>query len=70
MSEKSEQPASQESSGGQVSEVSTMEGAAEPIMPDQSVAGAPDADSGEVQEGRQGPNARTGDEDERHRNDV
>ena len=39
-------------------------------MPDQSVAGSPDADSGEVQEGRQGPSARTGDEDEEHRNDV
>ncbi|MEO5651510.1 MAG: hypothetical protein ABIN79_05325 [Marmoricola sp.] len=46
--------------GGQVSEVSGMEaaGAGEPIMPDQAVAGAPDAESGEVQEGTAGPNAR------------
>ena len=47
-------------SGGQVSEASNLEDADEPIMPDQSVAGAPDADSGETQEGKAGPNARTG----------
>ena len=46
--------------GGQVSEVSGMEaaGAGEPIMPDQATAGAPAAESGEVQEGTAGPNAR------------
>ena len=46
--------------GGQVSEVSGMEaaGAGAPIMPDQAVAGSPDAESGEVQEGTAGPNAR------------
>jgi hypothetical protein len=49
-----------DSEGGQVSEVSTLEGADEPIMPDQAVAGAPDAESGDVEEGRAGPNARTG----------
>ncbi len=48
---------------GQVSEVSALEGAGEPIMPDQAVAGAPDAESGEVQEGKTGPNARTGSEE-------
>ena len=48
------------SEGGQVSEVSTLEGADEPIMPDQAVAGAPDAESGDVEEGKTGPNARTG----------
>ena len=48
------------SKGGQVSEVSTLEGADQPIMPDQAVAGSPDAESGEVQEGRTGPNARSG----------
>ncbi len=47
---------------GQVSEASSLENAGEPIQPDQAVAGAPDAESGEVQEGRTGPNARTGDE--------
>lgn len=45
---------------GQVSEVSSLEGAGEPIQPDQAVAGAPDGESGEVQEGKTGPNARTG----------
>ncbi len=50
---------SSDSSGGQVSEVSGMAaaGAGEPIMPDQATAGAPDAESGEVQEGEPGPNA-------------
>ncbi len=45
---------------GQVSEVSGMDPAEAdtPIQPDQSVAGAPDAESGEVDEGPQGPNAR------------
>ena len=42
-------------SGGQVSEVSTMANAEDPIQPDQSVAGAPDDDG--VDEGAQGPNA-------------
>ena len=46
--------------GAEVSEVSGMEAASagEEIMPDQAVAGAPDADSGEAQEGATGPNAR------------
>ena len=48
---------------GQVSETSTLEGADQPIQPDQAVAGAPDAESGEVQEGKTGPNARTGTEE-------
>lgn len=42
---------------GQVSEVSTLEGADEPIQPDQSVAGSPDDEPGSVDEGSQGPNA-------------
>ncbi|WP_030485005.1 hypothetical protein [Nocardioides aequoreus] len=46
---------------GSVSEVANL-GDGEPISPDQSVAGAPDDGNGEVQEGRQGPNAVTGDE--------
>lgn len=48
---------------GQVSETSGLEGADQPIQPDQAVAGAPDAESGEVQEGKTGPNARTGTEE-------
>jgi hypothetical protein len=45
---------------GQVSEVSGMDPAESdtPIQPDQSVAGAPDSESGEVDEGPQGPNAK------------
>lgn len=50
-------------SDGQVSEVDSLAGAGEEIQPDQSVAGAPEGESGAVQEGEQGPNARTGDED-------
>ncbi|ANH38468.1 hypothetical protein I601_2040 [Nocardioides dokdonensis FR1436] len=46
--------------GGQVSEVQNMEGAGEPISDDQSVAGQPDAESGRVDEGPTGPNARSG----------
>lgn len=48
---------------GQVSEASSMQGQAEEIMPDQAVAGAPAADSGETQEGKTGPNARSGNEE-------
>ena len=40
---------------GEVSEVSTMANAEDPIQPDQSVAGAPDDE--DVDEGAQGPNA-------------
>jgi hypothetical protein len=54
---------------GQVSEVSTLEGADEPIQPDQAVAGAPDAESGDVQEGKTGPNARTGGDDSEYTHD-
>jgi hypothetical protein len=51
---------SREEQDGQVSEVGALDPdeADTPIQPDQSVAGAPDAESGEVDEGPQGPNAR------------
>ncbi|GAA2007204.1 hypothetical protein [Nocardioides kribbensis] len=42
---------------GQLSEVGNLEDAGDPIMPDQAVAGAPDAESGSVDEGPAGPNA-------------
>ncbi len=45
---------------GQVSEVQSLEGADEPISDDQAVAGQPDAESGEVDEGPTGPNSRAG----------
>lgn len=54
---------------GQVSEASNLENADEPIQPDQAVAGAPDAESGDVQEGKTGPNARTGGEESEYTDD-
>lgn len=57
---------SEQESDGQVSEVDNL-GDGGSIQPDQSVAGAPDDD--DVQEGRQGPNARTGARAEDHRNE-
>jgi hypothetical protein len=49
----------QGSDDGQVSEVASMDPAAAdtPISDDQAVAGNPDGESGEVQEGTAGPNA-------------
>lgn len=54
---------------GQVSEASNLENADEPIQPDQAVAGAPEGESGDVQEGRTGPNAATGGEKPDHTDD-
>lgn len=45
---------------GQVSEVQSLDGADEPISDDQSVAGQPEGESGEVDEGPTGPNSRAG----------
>lgn len=64
-----ETDATREPESGSVSEVDNL-GDAGPIQPDQSVAGAPDdpdepgeaGGEGPVQEGRQGPNAVTGNE--------
>ncbi len=49
-----------QASEGQVSEVGNFERAHEPISDDQSVAGQPEGESGEVDEGPTGPNARAG----------
>lgn len=51
--------------GGQVSEVQQMhpDEAGTPISDDQAVAGQPDGESGEVQEGPTGPNARVPQDD-------
>ena len=46
-----------EDGGGEVSDVSDLENARTPIQPDQSVAGDPGDESGETDEGAQGPNA-------------
>jgi hypothetical protein len=54
---------------GQVSEASNLENADEPIQPDQAVSGAPEGESGEVQEGKAGPNAATGGEQPDHTED-
>lgn len=51
---------------GQLSEVVRLdpEEADLPIFPDQAVAGSPEGESGRPDEGRAGPNARTGDQDD------
>jgi hypothetical protein len=49
-----------EAGGGQVSEIQSMDSAGEEISDDQAVAGQPDGESGRVDEGPTGPNARSG----------
>ena len=49
-----------EAEGGQVSEIQSMDSAGEEISDDQAVAGQPDGESGRVDEGPTGPNARSG----------
>jgi hypothetical protein len=51
---------------GQVSDAENLraERPDTPIAPDQAVHGAPEAESGEVDEGPAGPNARTGRRDD------
>lgn len=49
-----------EAAGGQVSEIQSMDSAGEEISDDQAVAGQPDGESGRVDEGPTGPNARSG----------
>jgi hypothetical protein len=53
------QTESESGSGRQVSEVASFRGAGVPISPDDAVAGAPTAESGEVDEGPTGPDAPT-----------
>lgn len=55
-----DQGSGQGGQGGQVSEVGDLSRADEPISDDQSVAGQPDGESGEVDEGPTGPNSRAG----------
>lgn len=59
---KGEHTKDQDAREGQVSEVAAMDpaDADTPISDDQSVAGSPSDESGEVDDGPQGPNARTG----------
>ena len=49
-------------SGGQVSEVASFKEPGEQISPGDSVAGAPDGESGKADEGPTGPDAVTNDE--------
>ena len=49
-------------SGGQVSEVASFKEPGEQISPGDSVAGAPDGESGRADEGPTGPDAVTNDE--------
>ena len=46
--------------GGQVSEVDDLSRADEPVSDDQAVAGQPEGESGEADEGPTGPNSRAG----------
>jgi hypothetical protein len=54
------------SEGGQVSEMAAAGGEPTPISAEDSVAGQPDGESGEVQEGAQGPNAIPEDDTDDH----
>lgn len=58
-----DQPDEQE---GQVSELAVAGGEPEPISAGDSAAGQPDDESGDVQEGAQGPNAIPHDETDEH----
>ena len=51
---------------GQVSELAAARGEPAPISAEDSVAGQPEGESGEVQEGAQGPNAIPEDETDEH----
>jgi hypothetical protein len=54
------------SEGGQVSELAVAGSAPQAVSAGDSVAGQPDQESGEVQEGAQGPNAIPEDETDEH----
>ncbi len=55
------QPTSEEEPAGQVSEVASFKEPGEQISPGDSVAGAPEGESGHADEGPTGPNAVTND---------
>jgi hypothetical protein len=65
----SEPDAPEGGQGGQVSEAENLrsEHPDTEIAPDQAVAGAPDGESGDADEGPTGPNARTGQDDRTQR---
>ena len=58
--------ATKESQDGEVSELAVAGGEPEPVSAGDSVAGQPDGESGEVQEGATGPNAIPDDETDEH----
>ena len=65
-SDEQDRPTDQDGQEGQVSELAAAGGEPEPISAEDSVAGQPDAESGDVQEGAQGPNAIPEDETDEH----
>jgi hypothetical protein len=65
-SDEQDRPTDRDGNEGQVSELAEAGGAPTPISAEDSVAGQPDGESGEVQEGSQGPNAIPDDETDEH----
>ena len=65
-SDDQDQPTDQDGNTGQVSEVAAGGSGPEQVSAGDSVAGQPDQESGEVQEGAQGPNAIPDDETDEH----
>ena len=61
-----DRPTDQDGNAGQVSEVAAGGSGPVPVSAGDSVAGQPDQESGEVQEGTQGPNAIPEDETDEH----
>ena len=64
--DRDDHPTDQDGQEGQVSELAVAGGEPEPISSEDSVAGQPDQESGDVQEGAQGPNAIPDDETDEH----
>jgi hypothetical protein len=64
--EQDQERGEQDGPGGQVSEVSSLEGAGEPITPGDAIAGHPHdtVDGEKIDEGATGPDARTGNQDQ------
>ncbi|PKH39033.1 hypothetical protein SAMN05192575_103273 [Nocardioides alpinus] len=65
-SNEQDQPTDRDGNAGQVSEVAAGGSGPEAVSAGDSVAGQPDQESGEVQEGAQGPNAIPEDETGEH----
>ena len=67
-SDEDTEPGTDSASGGQISEVASFRAPGEQISPEDSVAGAPEGESGKADEGPTGPEAVTNDQtQDRHR---